>query len=172
MNWLETTAQLSQIAGVISVIFAAVSIRSNTRLSRRQWNVDTFNLYAQRHQDAIESFPDHAFYDRFDHSKLPERSPELTAADRRYLYVIQAEDYLANQNYLDDSIWNVWRDDMQRTLRCPLIYREWPAIKQDFAAFESFTEFVEKTIAIANTDTNTKKGADNVDSLKNLETGT
>lgn len=144
MNWLEVTAQLSQIAGVISVIFAAVSIRSNTRLSRRQWNVDTFNLYFERHQNAIERFPNNTFYERFDPDKLPPRSPELTASVRRYLFVIQAVDYLAYQKYLDDSIWNVWRTDMKKTLRCPLIYREWPDLKQDFVEFESFTEFVEE----------------------------
>ncbi len=144
MDWLETTAQLSQIAGVVSVIFAAVSIRSNTRLSKRQWNVDTFNLYFERHQDAVGSFPDNAFYSRFDDSKLPPRSLELTAAVRRYLFVIQAVDYLAYQKYLDDSIWNVWRRDMRKTLGCQLIYREWPDLKQDFVEFESFTEFVEQ----------------------------
>ena len=144
MDWLEISAQLSQIAGVISVIFAAISIRSNTKLSKRQWNVDTFNLYFERHQNAVDSFPNNAFYNRFDDSKLPPRSPELTAAVRRYLFVIQAVDYLAYQEYLDDSIWDVWRRDMQRTLGCRLIFREWPELKQDFADFESFTQFVEQ----------------------------
>ncbi|MGD1900265.1 MAG: hypothetical protein ACFB16_25405 [Phormidesmis sp.] len=159
MDWLEITAQLSQIAGVVSVIFAAVSIRSNTRLSKRQWNVDTFNLYFERHQNAINSFPDNAFYNRFDNGKLPPRSPELTAAVRSYLFVIQAVDYLAYQNYLDDSIWNVWREDMEKTLGCPLIYREWPDLKQDFVVFEDFTHFVESVFKDA------EKGADNIDSL-------
>lgn len=158
MDWLETTAQISQIAGVISVVFAAVSIRSNTRLSKRQWNVDTFNLYFERHQNAIESFPNNAFYERFDHDKLPPRTPELTAAVRRYLFVIQAVHYLAYQKYLDDSIWNVWYKDMKRTLVCPVIYREWPDLKQDFIEFKSFTEFVEEVIG------GTKKGDSDTDS--------
>ncbi|MEM8504182.1 MAG: hypothetical protein AAF716_13640 [Cyanobacteria bacterium P01_D01_bin.1] len=158
MNWLEVTAQLSQIAGVISVVFAAVSIRSNTKLSRRQWNVDTFNLYFERHQKAIENFPNNAFYERFDHSQLPARSAELTAAVRRYLFVIQAVHYLAYQKYLDSSIWDAWRKDMKRTLSCPLIYREWSDLKQDFIEFESFTEFVEQVFDSA------KKGASGADS--------
>ncbi|MBE9060705.1 hypothetical protein [cf. Phormidesmis sp. LEGE 11477] len=158
MNWLETTAQLSQIAGVVSVIFAALSIRSNTRLSKRQWNVDTYNLYSERHQKAVENFPNNAFYNRFDDSQLPPRSPELTAAVRRYLFVIQSVDYLAYQKYLDASIWNVWRKDMQRTLRCQLIYREWPDLKQDFIEFESFTQFVEQSFQ------NAEKGDSNTDS--------
>lgn len=149
MHWLEIIAQLSQIAGVISVIFAAVSIRSNTHLSKRQWNVDTFNLYFERHQNAIDSFPNNAFYERFDTDKLPPRSAELTAAVRRYLFVIQAVDYLAYQKYIDKSIWNVWHDDMKKTLSCPVIYREWPDIKQDFETFEAFTHFVETTFQAA-----------------------
>ncbi len=98
-------------------------------------------------------------YERFDHDQLSPRSLELTAAVRRYLFVIQAVHYLAYQKYLDDSIWNVWYKDMKRTLACPVIYREWPDLKQDFFEFKSFREFVEEVI-----DT-TKKGDSDADSL-------
>ncbi len=144
MDWLETTAQISQIAAVISVIFAAVSIRSNTKLSHRQWNIDTFTTYSQRHQAATDSFPEDAFYHRLDSSKLPPRSPALTQAVRRYLFVICDVHYLSYQKYLDDSIWQVWRNDLKRTLSCPLITREWPDIKPEFQSFEAFTQFVEE----------------------------
>ena len=143
MDWLSITAQVSQIAAIGSVIFAAVSIRSNTRLSRRQWNVQTFTTYAERHKEVTQSFPDNAFYNRLDSSKLPPRSPELTQAVRRYLFVISEVHYLSYQKYLDDSIWQVWRKDLERTLTCPLITREWPDIKPEFQFFEAFTEFVE-----------------------------
>lgn len=151
MHWLEITTQLSQIAGVISVLFAAAAIRSNTQLSRKQWNVDTFTTYTQRHKDAVESFPHDAFYHRLDSTKLPSRSPELTRAVRGYLFVICEVHYLSYQKYLDDSIWQVWRTDIERTLSCPLINREWPDIKPQFTEFEAFTQFVEKNINPNNT---------------------
>ena len=143
MDWLNVMAQVSQVAGIISVIFAAVSIRANTRLSHRQWNIDTFTTYSERHQAATESFPDNAFYKRLDSSQLPPRSPELTQAVRRYLFVICDVHYLSYQKYIDDSIWHVWRTDLERTLSCPLIVREWPDIKPEFEYFEEFTHFVE-----------------------------
>ena len=141
MDWLNLTAQL---AAIISVIFAAVSIRANTYLSRKQWNVDTFNTYSERHLAAIKAFPDNAFYNRFDESKLPERSPDLTFAVRNYLFVICNVHYLAYHKYLEASIWNAWRRDMERTLRSPLITREWPDIKSEFDYFEPFVAFVEE----------------------------
>ncbi len=144
MNWLAVIAQISQLAAIISVIFAALSIRTNTKLSRRQWNVDTFNIYSERHQNAVESFPDDAFYHRFDESKLPPRSPQLTTAVRKYLFVISSVHYLSAQGYLDDSIWLVWRKDLMRTLSATLITREWPEIKSDFQNFEAFTQFIEE----------------------------
>ena len=144
MNWLETTAQISQIAAVISVIFAAYSIRSNTKLSHRQWNVDTFTTYSERHKDAIAAFPDNAFYNRLDPEKLPPRSPELSKAILNYLFVICDVHYLAYQKYLDDSIWQAWRADLTRTLRCPLITREWPDLKSQFEHFGPFAQFVEE----------------------------
>ncbi len=144
MDWLSITAQISQLAAIISVIFAAISIRSNTRLNRKQWNVSTFITYTERHKDAINGFPDNAFYHRLDDSKLPVRSPELTQAVINYLFVICEVHYLAYQQYIDDSIWQVWREDMERTLRCPLISREWPELKPQFESFDAFTRFVEE----------------------------
>ncbi|MEL6468970.1 MAG: hypothetical protein AAFQ74_04535 [Cyanobacteria bacterium J06623_4] len=159
MDWLEITAQISQIAGIVSVIFAAFSIRSNTQLSKKQWNIDTFNLYSERHQSIVESFPDNAFYNRHDPSKLPPRSPELTHAVRKYLFVISAVHYLAYQRYLADSIWDVWRRDIDKTLTCELIYREWPDIEAEFVSFETFTAFVEKKVQAAKQDDLQRKGS-------------
>ena len=144
MNWLEITAQISQVAGVISVIFAALAIRSNTKLSHRQWNIDTFTTYSERHKNAIAAFPDNAFYNRLDPETLPPRSPELSTAVLNYLFVICDVHYLAYQKYLDDSIWQAWRKDLTRTLCCPLITREWPDLKPQFEYFEPFAQFVEE----------------------------
>lgn len=145
MDWLSITAQVAQLATIISVIFAAFSIRSNTQLSRKQWNVSTFTTYTERHRAAVNSFPNNAFYHRLDVEKLPAQSPELTQAVINYLFVICEVHYLAYQKYLDDSIWQVWREDMERTLCCPLITREWPELKPQFQSFEAFTQFVEST---------------------------
>ena len=133
MDWLTLT---TQIATIISVIFAAISIRSNTYLSRKQWNVDTFNTYSERHLAAIKAFPDNAFYNRFDESKLPERSPELTFAVRNHLFVICNVHYLAYHKYLEESIWNAWRRDMERTLN------------SEFEYFEPFALFVEENQSV------------------------
>jgi hypothetical protein len=144
MDWLAIIAQISQLAAIISVIFAALSIRTNTSLSRKQWNVDTFNTYTERYQSAVESFPDEAFYHRFDNSKLPPRSPQLTTAVRKYLFVVSSVHYLSTQGYIDDSIWLVWRSDLERTLKSTLITREWPEIKSDFQSFKAFTQFFDE----------------------------
>jgi hypothetical protein len=63
MELLEIAAQLAQILTVVSILIA---IRSNTELSRKQWNVDVFTTYSQRHENLIHEFPDHTFFDRFD----------------------------------------------------------------------------------------------------------
>lgn len=52
MEYLEVLAQLSQIVTVVSIVFAAEAIRSNTQLSRKQWNVDVFTEFVERVQQA------------------------------------------------------------------------------------------------------------------------
>ena len=144
MDSMQTVSIASQIASVVSVIFAAVSIRSNTHMMHRQWNVDTFMNYSQRHKEATARFPHNAFYHRFEAACLPERSPELTRAVLDYLFVICDVHYLSTQRYLDPSIWNVWSNDLERTLGCLLIVREWEDLKPQFEPFEAFVAFIEK----------------------------
>ncbi len=143
---IQAVSLASQVAGVISVVFAAVSIRSNTRMMHRQWNVDTFMNYSQRHQAAISRFPENAFYHRFDDERLPERSPQLTQAVLNYLFVICDVHYLSAQRYLDPSIWKLWSEDLERTLGCPLIAREWETIRPQFEPFGAFVTFVEEKL--------------------------
>ena len=143
MDWLAIIAQVSQLAAIVSVIFAALSIRANTRISRKQWNVDIFNIYSERYQAVVDSFPDDAFYNRFDESTLPPRSSQLTTVVRKYLFVVSSVHYLSSQGYIDDSIWNVWRSDIECTLQASLITREWPEVKSEFQNFKAFTQFVE-----------------------------
>jgi hypothetical protein len=147
MELLETISQLSQVVTVISVVFAALAIRSNTQLSRKQWNVDVFTTYSQRHEAVINAFPEDAFFSRFDAEKLPARSSALTSAVRKYLNVISDVHYLYQQGYLDDSIWQIWQSDLRRTLASPLITREWPDLKPAFQSFTAFSEFVESVQA-------------------------
>ena len=143
ISWTDLTAQFSQIATIISVIFAAFSIRANTYLNKRQWNVSTFMTYAERHKEAINHIPDNAFFHRFDIDKLPPQSPDLTQAVLNYLFVISEVHYLSSQSYIDDSIWSAWREDLTQTLCSPLITREWPILKPEFQSFRPFVEFVE-----------------------------
>jgi hypothetical protein len=144
MELLEIAAQLAQILTVVSIGVAAIAIRSNTQLSRKQWNVDVFITYSERHETVINAFPDNAFFDRFDVDRLPPTSPELTSAVRKYLHVIADVHYLFQQGYLDNSIWQIWQADLRRTLNSPLFVREWDALKLELQSFTAFLEFVEE----------------------------
>jgi hypothetical protein len=93
------------------------------------------------------AFFDNTFYGRFDESKIPPRSPQLTTAVRKYLFILCNLHYLSSQGYIDESIWHVWRSDIESTLNALLITREWPDIKYEFRNFKAFTQFVEDVLA-------------------------
>jgi hypothetical protein len=145
MELLEIAAQLAQILTVVSIGIAAIAIRSNTQLSRKQWNVDVFIIYSDRYETVINAFPDNAFFDRFDAARLPPPSPALTNAVRKYLHVVSDVHYLFQQGYLDNSIWQIWRADLRLTLNSALFIREWAELKSEFQSFAAFSEFVEST---------------------------
>lgn len=131
---------LVQISTIISVVFAALTIRQSSQNNRKQWNIETFLAYTQRYESLIESFPE--YFLRFKYDKLPSKSPELTKSLTKYLNLSQEEFYLWRKGYLDEAIWTVWESEIKRTLRSPLFRREWSELKSEFS-YKDFVRFVD-----------------------------
>ncbi|MCU0570090.1 MAG: hypothetical protein MUF49_26400 [Oculatellaceae cyanobacterium Prado106] len=144
MSVLEIISQVAQVTTVISVVLAVLSIRESNRVNRRQWNVDVFTTYAERYDEVVKSFPGNTFLLRFQADQLPPQSDELTLCILRYLYVAAEIHYLAQANYMEEEVAQVWRQQVQLTLKSPLVVREWPSLKEEFKAIPRFYEMFEE----------------------------
>ena len=110
---------------------------------RRQTNAQLFLTLTQRYDDIMRSFPDQSFRLRF-HDDPPPPSPALTIALLRYLNLCSEEFYLCRGGYLEKGLWRVWEVEMLRTVHSPLMEREWPQLRPEFAAYAEFLQFVEE----------------------------
>lgn len=108
-------------------------------------NAQLFLEYTKRYDDILQSFPKEYREGKFsEESELPEQSDNLTRCVLRYLNLCSEEFYLWRRGYLSRDIWNIWRDEIERTISSPLFRREWTTLQGEFKAFGEFGIYVNK----------------------------
>ncbi len=96
----------------------------------------------------MSSFPPGSFRTRLDlEHTLPEPSEELSLAVLRYLNISSEEFYLWKQKYLKDDVWKIWEAELIRTLRSPLLRREWATLLPEFESYPDFVSYVKRVQA-------------------------
>src|SRR5215210_5658968 len=95
-----------------------------------QMNAQVFTDYNNRYDEILTSFPASAWEARFNlDTNLPEESMELTLCVLRYLNLSSEEFYLYKRGYLRRDVWDIWEGELLRTLRSPLVRREWKRLQ-------------------------------------------
>ena len=94
----------------------------------------------------MESFPPEARPARLSlEGKMPDHSEGLSISILRYLNLCSEEYYLCKRGYLSKELWEIWEDELKRTLNSPLFVREWKDLRNEFLSYPEFLEFVDDT---------------------------
>lgn len=133
-----------QIATVISLLLAAAALGFGVWSFRKQMSCQVFLAYNERYEKIMEAFPRGSLESRLRLGEtLPERSEELSICILRYLNLCSEEFFLYRKGFLSKKIWAVWKPEIERMLRSPLMLREWQRIRVEFKAYPDFFAFVE-----------------------------
>ncbi len=131
----------------ISILIAAASLFWGFYTYKKQSNIQVFLQYTQRYESIMDSFPEDARFYRFNYEKaLPLESEKLTIAVLKYINLCSKEYYLRESGQLSKKVWNIWKDEMERTLQSNLVKREWPKINSEFKSYNKFQRYVENLI--------------------------
>lgn len=141
IDWDLFVALLTMLAAII----AAVSLVAGYVYFKKQINSQLFLEYTKRYADVMAMFEGQNRAFRLSIAgEPPEPSDGLTLAVLSYLNLCSEEFYLWERKYLSPEI---WERELKRTLRSPLIQREWRSLKVEFEAYPEFLEYVESSIA-------------------------
>jgi hypothetical protein len=131
------TAVVSAVGGVGFVVVMVQTYKG-------QMNAQVFTDCNDRYDQILASFPRSAWESRLNlEAGLPEESIELTLCVLRYLNLSSEEFYLYRRGYLRREVWDVWEGELRRTLRSPLLRREWKRLQSEFISYPEFTRYVE-----------------------------
>jgi hypothetical protein len=68
---------------------------------------------------------------------------KLRIAALEYFNLCAEEYCLKNKNWLDKAVWNIWDDEMERTLGTPLFRDEWKSLKDEFKSYKEFQDYID-----------------------------
>ena len=135
---------VAQFGTFLSAIAAVAMIGVVIRTYRRQTNAQIFLEYTARYERVMASFPTSGRRARFDlDGPPPAPNEELALAVLRYLNLCSEEFYLWHRGYLAKDVWAIWEDELLRTLRSPLVRREWKDLRKEFQSYPEFLEYVD-----------------------------
>ena len=138
-----------QLGTLVSIAVGAAGLFFGIRVYRRQMNAQIFLEYTKRYEEIMASFPVDAHGARLDsYGEPPSSSTELSMAVLRYLNLCSEEFYLCRRKYLAREVWEIWESELQRTLRSPLLRREWKVLRREYESFPEFVRYVERTITL------------------------
>jgi hypothetical protein len=139
-------ATLVSLATLASAMVGVIGLIGGVYFFQRQSNAQVFLEYTNRYEEVMDRFPPDGRRARFDlNASPPPASQDLTLAVLRYINLCSEEYYLCRSGYLSTRIWRIWEDELKRTLRSPLVRREWVQLEREFQAYPEFVEYVRRS---------------------------
>lgn len=134
----------SLILDIIKTVVAVGGAVAAWYYFKKKSYADTVLKYAERYDKVMDAFPSGTFLQRFNsEADFPDHEGKLRLAVLKYLNLCSEEYFLFNQGYIDKSIWNMWKDELERALGSALFKREWEVLKSEFKSDSDFRQFVD-----------------------------
>jgi hypothetical protein len=130
-----------QIVTMVGVFAGVAALFLTHAIFQKQAQVDVFLAYTERFDKLMATWPEETW--RSDQSILPPESKEVQMGVLKYLNLCSQELYLYENKLLAKKVWEIWEDEIKRTLASLLMRREWPKLKQEFRCFPEFVCYVE-----------------------------
>jgi hypothetical protein len=130
---------------IIGVVTFVITFRWGVISYKNQMNAQLFLEFTKRYDEILQSFPRTARSARFNlEGPPPGESEELTLSILQYLNLCSEEFYLYKKGWLDEKVWKIWEEELVRTLRAPLLMREWKKLAREFNAYSAFRDYVDR----------------------------
>lgn len=134
-----------QIATLVTLLLTAGALIFSMCSFRKQMNWQVYLACTERHEKILGSFPAGALRSRLRLSEsLPPKSEELGICILKYLNLCSEEFFLYQNGFVSRKIWSIWRPEIERAIRTPMLRREWERIRNEFQSYPEFLDFVEK----------------------------
>jgi hypothetical protein len=141
----------NRLPEVITALATLIGVIIALRTYLWQTKVEVFQKYTEQYRKVMSDKTlakwrlnmDKPYQEVLDSLKDQETDYEnLRLALLNYLNLCSEEFSLYKKGWLKGGIWKMWKDDLERTLRTPLLRKEWETLKDEFKTCKKFIKYV------------------------------
>ena len=74
------------------------------------------------------------------------KNPTTYHAVIRLINLFSEEHYLNEKGLVDDEVWDLWKENLERMAAAPLVSSVWDEVKDDYASMQGFVAFMESNV--------------------------
>lgn len=133
---------VEHITAAIALV-ALVMLYCQLRAANKQLKLQNYIEYTKRYQDIMLNFPENINEDDFDMSHLSDKKKNKTMRYMRAYYdLCYEESDLASKGFIDDEMWESWKNGMIVAFKKSAFQQAWKQIGKNTKHNDEFNEFV------------------------------
>ena len=139
-DWIQSIVLLVTVVGLIISI---INNRKQVKVFNEQLRLNFFADYTKRYQEIILNLPENINKSHFDYNQLPIDIKNRTLRYMRAYFDLCSEEYdLWNAGYIDNRIWNNWKEGIEFAFSKPAYRSAWNLINLDTIYYSEFNKWL------------------------------
>lgn len=135
-----STQVLVQYATLVSLGVGVLGLATAVLIHRQQVTTQIFLELSARYDALLNTSPVGLWTSP--EGQLPAATGELTISVLRYFSLVSFSYFLFQRRSIPKKMWELMLPSFERTLRSPLLLREWRTVRSEFESFPDFLAFV------------------------------
>lgn len=136
-----------ELANTIALYAIAVTLFGlmvSIWMHKKQLNIQAFISYTEKYDNLSAKMPDewHKRYE--DEQEVPSKKQLRNDKYRIYFHLCSQEFYLYINGLIEEDLWLIWQNEIERNLDTPLLRLVWPIFEEEFQSYKSFHCYVNK----------------------------
>ena len=129
-------------------LIAIIALFLQSRSTRKQLKLQNFMEYTKRYQEIILNFPENINEPSFKINEVtPEDSKNKTMRYMRAYFDLCFEEYILHKKkFIDDDLWEIWKNGMIVALSKPAFQQAWKIIIVNSRFGDGFENFIDKQV--------------------------
>jgi len=113
-------------------------------MHKKQLNIQAFIAYTEKYDNLSEVMPDE-WHHRYDKDQdIPDVDSLKNDKYRTYLHLCSQEFYIYINGLIEEDLWLVWENEIERNIDTLLLRRVWPIYEDEFKSYNVFHKYVNK----------------------------
>jgi len=144
--------ELANTIALFAIAATLFGLMVSIWMHKKQLNTQAFIAYTEKYDNLSEKMPDE-WHVRYDNNQaIPSEDILKNDKYRIYLHLCSQEFHLYINGLIEEELWSIWENEIERNLDTQLMRNVWPIFEDEFVSYSAFHEYVKRFQELGLTD--------------------